>query len=195
MPDYLYDMFFSYKRDEQTNSWHAEVVAKIKYWLSQEIDSTEVRIFFDTESIETGDRWHEKIAESLKKSKCLVAIWSPDYFRSRWCLSEWKSFLSREEKYNLKGTLIVPARCHDGKRFPDLAQQTQSEDFRPYFSTMDFFWKTEDAYVFEKEKLKSFATTIASRIKSAPNFNAEFPVEMVDPQDVPSFQRITRVGM
>lgn len=98
MSDYQYEAFYSYKRDEESNKWHEKVVSKLRYWLKKELAQSDVKLFFDVESIQTTDRWEMKIAEGLRRSKCFVGIWSPDYFQSRWCLSEWHTFLARERR-------------------------------------------------------------------------------------------------
>jgi TIR domain len=86
---YLYDAFFSYKRDTQSDFWHQMVKDKLAHWLRVELGQPEVKIFFDTEEIHTGDRWRQKIAHALTHSKCLVCVWSPYYFQSKYCVSEW----------------------------------------------------------------------------------------------------------
>src|SRR5262245_28914738 len=96
---YQYDAFFSYKRDPQSDPWHHEVKEKLKFWLRQE-NGANVQIFFDTEEIRTGLRWHQKLADALRGSKCIICVWSPAYFQSKWCVSEWKTFVQREKLCN-----------------------------------------------------------------------------------------------
>ena len=195
MSGYEYEAFYSYKRDVESDSWHEIVVSKLKFWLKKELSQTDVKIFFDVESIETADRWDEKIADGLKKSKCFVGLWSPDYFQSRWCLSEWRTFVERERKLEMKmGGLIIPARYHDGDSFPAEARSVQSVDLSDYNSTMPFFWQTQDAVDFEKKKLKAFAKDIARRIMKAPPYQADFPVVLVPESDIPPASRIGRVA-
>jgi hypothetical protein len=84
---YQYDAFFSYKRDRESDQWHEVVKTKLEFWLRQELQKLNVRIFFDTEEIRTGMRWRQKLSDSLKKSRCIVCFWSPLYFQSKWCVS------------------------------------------------------------------------------------------------------------
>ncbi len=195
MSGYEYDIFFSYKRDKQSNHWHEKVVSKVEFWLRKELNRSSVDIFFDTEEIKTGDQWKNKIEDSLKRSKCLVPILSPDYFHSSWCRSEWETFREREKMLHLPtGGLIIPAIYHDGEHFPQEAKNIQSMDFTEYNSNMVFFWKSEDGYNFEKRKLKAFAGDIAKRIKKAPDYKKDFPIVIVDPVKLSTRAPIKRGG-
>lgn len=154
-----------------------------------------MEIFFDTEEIKTGDQWKSKIEDSLKRSKCLVPILSPDYFHSSWCRSEWETFLEREKMLSMKtGRLIIPAIFHDGEHFPEEAKNIQAMDFTEYNSTMTFFWKSEDGYNFEKKKLKAFAGDIAKKLKNAPAYKKNFPIVIVDPAGLSARAPIRRGG-
>src|ERR1035438_6726392 len=98
---YRYDVFVSYKREDSNKRlvtpWLREVLDRIKYWLRQEMGGKKAYFFFDEESIEVGDNWPEMIRDALLSAKCLLPVWSPEYFQSTWCVSEWKSFLTREK--------------------------------------------------------------------------------------------------
>ena len=95
--NYQYDAFFSYKRDRESDDWHEVVKNKLEFWLKQELERDDVRLFFDREDIRAGMRWRHKMVEALKRSKCIVCLWSPLYFQSKWCGSEWKTFVKREQ--------------------------------------------------------------------------------------------------
>ncbi|MBU8922961.1 MAG: toll/interleukin-1 receptor domain-containing protein [Bacteroidales bacterium] len=192
MADYEYDVFFSYKRDELTREWHEKVKVLLEYWIRQELNVTKIRIFMDTEDIKTGDKWKQIIEKSLRNSKCLVGIWSPDYFHSRWCLSEWASFRERDKIIKQDSPIILPARYHDGDSFPEEARNLQSRDFTEFNSTMAYFWKSEDGFEFEK-KLKEFAKEIAEAIKNAPEYRDDFPIIIIEEQDVQEPKKIERI--
>ena len=96
--DYRFDIFFSYKRNETSNPWHTGLKDSLAHWVSEELDGQRVRIFFDIEDISVGSRWKTKIINALCSSKCLVGVWSPDYFRSRYCVAEWLTFDMRKQK-------------------------------------------------------------------------------------------------
>ena len=177
---YVYDAFFSYKRDRESDAWHEKVKAKLEFWLKQELQRLDVQIFFDTEEIQTGMRWRQKLASALKQSCCIVCIWSPLYFQSKWCLSEWTTFLERENLTNSE--LVMPATYFDGETFPPQATNRQFSSFNDFASTMPSFWTTALADTFEREKLKPFAHDLAAMIRNAPDYDDAFPV-MEAPDD------------
>ena len=173
---YHYDVFFSYKRDPRTLDWHRRVKDQLQFWLTQEIGGYEARIFVDEQSIETGDHWPEALQDALLKSKCLVCIWSPEYFQSPWCLSEWKNFCEREALLGLTPHgLIAPIRYHDGDHFPEEARSTQMRDFSRHTSLLPAFWNTDRA-VELGDLIREFAREVAQIIERAPEFDPSWPL-------------------
>ena len=171
---YEYEIFFSYKRNVESDAWHEKLKNKIKYWVGEEPDIDQVRVFFDVEEIQTGNRWREKIAEALRTSKCLVCILSPQYFRSKYCVAELLSFYKRSEL--MRTELIAPASRVDGRNFPPLAQEFQIKSFNNYFLTATRFWDTELAVEFEDRLIKPFARDVANLIRRAPPSSPDFPI-------------------
>ncbi len=173
--DYEYDVFFSYKRQELTLNWTREVFSRLSLWLSEELNQ-KARLFLDETSIEVGDVWPDKIKDALKHSRCMVGVWSPTYFQSPWCVSEWKSFLEREKIVQLAShRLIAPLKFHDGEHFPAEAQHVQWQDVTQYAFTVRAFWDSQKAMELE-EKLKTFAHRLASIVREAPPFRQNWPI-------------------
>jgi hypothetical protein len=176
MADYEYDVFFSYKRHALTLDWTVGVHSRLRYWIEQEVGGRPVKVFIDDEGIETGDHWPQKLKHALKMSKCMVCVWSPAYFQSNWCVSEWESFRERERRLNLQSHgLIAPLRFHDGDHFPEDARCVQWTDVAPYTSTVPAFWTSHRAMELE-EVLKTFAARVARIIQNAPEFEPDWPV-------------------
>jgi len=193
--DYQYDAFFSYKRDRESDAWHERVKVKLEYWLKQELQKLDVRIFFDTEDITTGARWQQKLSTALKQSRCLICLWSPLYFQSKWCVSEWMTFVERETFLNRERPstdLVMPASYFDGDTFPQKAKNRQFLDFSEFASTMPKFWDTELAVKFENERLRRFAHDLAEMIRKSPPFDEAFPVVEVGEDEVESEKPIAR---
>jgi hypothetical protein len=173
--DYEYDVFFSYKRHRLTIRWTREVQTRLQYFLSQEV-GRETRLFVDEDCIDTGERWPEKLRESLRLSRCMICVWSPLYFQSDWCVSEWQSFRQRERQLNMGSHgLIAPVRFHDGDDFPQEARDVQSLDLRPFASTMAAFWASRRTVALE-DRLKDLAVSVAKMVKCAPPFAPHWPV-------------------
>lgn len=184
--DYKYDVFFSYRHDKLILDWTVEVVQRLGFWLTQELAGQKSRIFFDRDSIEVGDRWPDKLRAGLQSSKCIICIWSPSYFQSHWCVSEWQSFLERERKLGLESHgLIAPVRFHDGEYFPPEAEKVQWADFADYTATLPAFWQSQRAVEFE-QVLKKFAGSVAGLVRRAPPFQADWPIVEGLPIDLPT---------
>jgi hypothetical protein len=126
-------------------------------------------------------RWRQKLADALKHSRCIVCVWSPLYFQSKYCVSELMTFVQREE---LAGRdLVMPASYFDGETFPAIATARQFVDFSKFASTMPSFWETANAVEFEDQRLKPFARDLAVLIRGAPAYDEAFPVvEAADDQ-------------
>jgi hypothetical protein len=177
MPDYEYDVFFSYKKDPLITEWITNVVSRLEFWLTRELRGRPARIFVDRDHIDTGDRWPDALRYALRHSRSMAAIWCPSYFQSRWCVSEWRSFLAREALIGVDAHgLIAPVRFHDGECFPEEAQNVQQADFRGFSSTVPAFWQGNRAVEFEQTLLKTFAASLAAVVRRAPVFQADWPV-------------------
>jgi len=188
---YKYDAFFSYKRDPHSDEWHEKVKDKLQYWIGHELMRNDVRIFFDTEDITTGARWKNKLSDALLHSKCIITILSPLYFQSKWCVSEWKTFIERERADG--NELIVPASFHDGKHFPVEAKERQIVDFSNYTSITPSFWETKTAAEFDMDMLKVFAKDVARTIDGAPPFK-NFPLVEAEDSQVSRGMNIGRIA-
>lgn len=187
MPDdYLYDVFLSYKRHKLIIPWIIQVKDELEFWLNEELDGKDVKIFFDSDSIEVGDNWPERLREGLKTSRCMIGIWSPTYFySSRWCVSEWKSFIAREKMVNMEiGGLVAPITVHDGDRFPQEAKDVQQDNFVTYYSPAKSFWETTKASELS-DKIRNFAEKVAKIVINAPPFDPNWPVVEAEPLDPP----------
>ncbi len=184
LADYSYDVFFSYKRHGQTAEWTRRVHEHLKLWLSEEIGRV-AEIFFDVELIETGDHWPDTLRLALTQSRCMVSVWSPLYFQSSWCLSEWRSFLHRETLANVGSHgLIAPVRFHDGEHFPPEARSVQSLDLTAYASALPAFWNSPRSLELE-DKIKELAVSTAKIIRRAPSYQEGWPLMEAVPDQAP----------
>lgn len=173
--DYRYDVFFSYKRQDPTLPWMREVVAKLRFWLTEDLNRA-AEVFVDESSIPIGKRWPDELKQAVKDSRCIVCVWSPSYFQSDWCVSEWQSFVAREKLRDVEPRrLIAPLKFHDGEHFPQEAKETEWEDVAKYAITVPAFWGSPRAIEYE-EKLKSFANSVADMVRGAPHFRADWPI-------------------
>jgi len=120
---YDYDVFLSYRRKPPVSEWvHNHFKLQLESWLAESAPF-EPRIFVDTDQIDTGAEWPAKLRQALARSCIMVCVWSPSYFRSRWCLAEPRTMQERERLLNMRTDdnpegLIFPLRYHDGEHFP-----------------------------------------------------------------------------
>ncbi|UOZ11350.1 TIR domain-containing protein [Amycolatopsis sp. WQ 127309] len=132
MPDYEYDIFLSYRRSGAglagewvRNHFHP----LLRDCLADEL-ATPPRIFLDVEQ-ETGTYWPARLERALRHSRLLVAVWSPPYFQSPWCLAELTTMSAREQvagrasRHDDRG-LIYPVVFADGRHFPKQALLRQA---------------------------------------------------------------------
>lgn len=83
----LYDVFISYSRTPRENAaWVKDEL--YQRLLQQRLDGQPLRIFFDETSIRVGSWWYFKLAESIQRSHCFVAIASEEYFNKGFCSFE-----------------------------------------------------------------------------------------------------------
>lgn len=127
LPDgYRYDVFLSYRRSGPgtaaqwvRNHFHPMLAD----CLANQIGDTAV--FLDVDA-ETGTHWPTMLQQALARSKMLVAVWSPPYFTSPWCLAEWQTMIAREQAPGVRTQLVFPLTYADGDNFPEEARQRQS---------------------------------------------------------------------
>lgn len=197
---YQYDLFVSYKREPRDKQlvtpWLREVLNRVEYWVRQDMGGDPVRVFFDEESIEVGDDWPDELRDALLSAKCLLPVWSPEYFRSTWCVAEWQSFLLREKLIKENGgpqcKLVIPIRFHDGKWFPDEARRITPLDLSPYTATTPAFWESKRADELD-QVIKDYAPKIAELVAKAPAFDPGWPVALHEPGESPRHVGLVRI--
>jgi TIR domain len=192
--DYTYDVFISYKHDqpELITPWLRKVVARVELWLGEELGGRTPRVFFDKRNIGVGSVWPRELREALASTRCLVPVWAPGYFRSPWCIAEWRSFVTRQKMVDPRHRLIVPLTYHDGQWFPPEAQATQQRNVSKYAATTDAFWSSTRADELD-EILKDFAAEVAAAVLDAPPFDPGWPVVTPPPYQPPNSTEMRRL--
>jgi hypothetical protein len=120
---YEYDVFISYRRADPVGGWvQNHFFPLLEMWLCESFPpGQDPKVYID-KKIETGAEWDEALRYALLRSRCLVSVWSPQYFGRKWCLAEWRSMRERErvlrERNNPKLKLVYPVKFNDGDSFP-----------------------------------------------------------------------------
>jgi pterin-4a-carbinolamine dehydratase len=100
-------VFISYRRRD---------ASPIARWLSETIEQNfgEGSVFIDTDAIEIGDEWPQRIEVALKKASALIVLIGPDWLRShdesgRRRLDDVKDWVRKEIIYALQnGGIVLP---------------------------------------------------------------------------------------
>jgi hypothetical protein len=198
---YEYDLFVSYKRESPQRQlytpWLIAVLQRVEYYLCQELGGRDVSIFFDAASIDVGRRWPQRLRTALQRSRCLLAIWTPEYFRSGWCTAEWRSFLERErllrEQTGADAELILPVAVHDGRWYPAQAQEVQQFDLSRFFATTPAFWVSARADELDQKIQNELVPAMARAIERSPPFQPGWPLAEPSPSDPPEGTEMIRL--
>jgi hypothetical protein len=184
---YEHDLFVSYRRTDNVMEWaRNHLVPRLRRCLVDELGH-EPRIFFDTEQ-EAGTHWPENLKQALQRSRLLLAIWSPPYFHSRWCLAEWKTITAREQVLGLgRGQrplgLVYPIRYSDGARFPAEARHVQQEMIFKDWRYPDPQFAESQLYLGFHQAVVTLAERIAYRLDDSPPWDPDWPIMLPEPPE------------
>ena len=92
-----YDVFHSHANKDKE-----ELVEE----LYQSLSKLGVKIFYDKESLEWGDKWKERILDGTRVSEFAIIVISENYFDREWTERELSEFLARQNADGQK--LILP---------------------------------------------------------------------------------------
>jgi len=101
--------FLSYARgddDDYVDKFYRELCSEIRALTGLGSD-VEVG-FFDSHSIDPGQRWSEKLVDALLGCKTFIPLYSPAYFLSEPCGREWTIFAHRTDNHGWPPDQIPP---------------------------------------------------------------------------------------
>jgi hypothetical protein len=177
--DYEFDVFLSYSRKGSSPKWvHNHFLPKLRDCLIDELGH-EVKVFVDQE-MEPGDIWPARLARMLGRSKILVSIYSAQYFRSDWCVAEWKSMAAREQALGLASSdltrgLIFPVLYADSQNFPEYGLDRMWHDMKGLDNPELMFQQTLDWLEFHK-RMRRIATDIEQMLRQVPPWQPDWPI-------------------
>ncbi|WP_095447454.1 TIR domain-containing protein [Ochrobactrum quorumnocens] len=181
---YQWDVFLSYPRTPYVEPWLDNHFFPL---LRDHLDALlpdEPRIFLDRAQ-PVGVVWPDNIKTALKHSRIMVAVWTPPYFRSHWCIAEWESMLAREQRYARPGavnqsSLVYPIKYSDGQNFDKRAQAIQVKDLSSFGYPLPNF-REAIAYIDFYNAVRDVAEDIQARLAAAPEWEPDFPLVDVEP--------------
>jgi hypothetical protein len=192
MNGYRYDVFLSFKSDSVFNEWIDDHFLPIfSAYLTQDVRVACKRayagLFYSPRTLEAGDPWPQDLKLAILQSRVAIALCSPEYFYSKWCLSEFHSFWDRAK--TTQRDLLVPVKIYDGEGFPtEVTGGLQFKDFGEFVIIGEAF-KSTPKYVRFQEELKRFSVLVARRISQAPDYSAWPFVEKAPSPEPPVEQR------
>jgi len=165
----------SYRRKDPVLSWlNHHFFPKLCHWLPQfwPAEMPSPRLAKDDE-MDTGARWPERLVQMHAGSRCMVAIVSPEYFRSAWCVSEWKAMMAREQylrvatKNRTRGLIYPVLFCGDATVLPKDAASRQWVDFTR-LNFPDEVFRYHPTYVDFDQAVQDVARELANMIRGVP---------------------------
>jgi hypothetical protein len=187
---YEYDFFVSYSRRNPVGTWvRNHFHPQLEEWLAS-FARTAPRVFIDRD-IQEGEHWPSRLESALQRSKYLIAVWSPQYFSSSWCVAEWQSIRRRETLLGI-GTphaplgLVCAVVFSDGKTFPSEAAATQHHDLSAWNYPMPEFRSTAK-YLDFVDCMKQICEKLAAWVdeREAPGFDPGWPIVRPTPRRLP----------
>lgn len=178
---YEYDVFISYRSEPPVGEWVRRHFAPLLgQWLNESC-TRPVRIYVDRLDLVPGSEWPVELRDALSRSRFLVPVLSPSYFRSEWCLAELATMQARERHLGHRRTsgspfLIFPVKFNDGKHFADSVKGITTVDLSDWNQPSEAFAQTP-AYVDLTKAIERFAEGVADRLDSAPEWDPDWPVE------------------
>jgi hypothetical protein len=180
-PAYEHEIFISYRRSDAIGGWvKNHFVPRLTLRLN-EIAPQDVRIFCDFK-MQSGTRWPDELKWQLRRSGLLLPIWSADYFRSDWCVAEWRSFRKREEMLKWFTAehplgLVYPVRYADGDYFDLEAKETQCKRDFSRHNYPDEAFRASAKYIEFDDIVKEMAEELVLLIQNLPPCRGDFPIE------------------
>jgi hypothetical protein len=178
--EYEYDVFVSYRRNGNVRDWVQNHLAPLLHRCLEDELPDKPRVFLDVEQ-ETGIAWPDNVVRALSRSKLLLAVWSPSYFTSPWCMAEWRTMSLREDVVGIGGPsglpgLVFPIRFSDGNSFPPEARRVQQElSFKAWrFPYLHF--RDSPLYLDFHQAVIRLAEILAERLQLCPPWQRDWPI-------------------
>lgn len=189
MSGYEFDVFISYSRRGSAQKWLLNnFYDKFRECLANQI-APAPKVFLDR-GMERGVHWPSRLEKALHRSKIMVAVLTPPYFTSPWCMAEMKSMQARERLLGLGGVdrpqgLVYRILYSDSDNFPPEAREFSWWDFKAFSTPEPVFQESRDWVPFH-HLVTDFAEDLVALLKQVPEWRPDWPViERPDPVLMP----------
>ncbi|UUU29154.1 TIR-like protein FxsC [Streptomyces sp. CA-210063] len=90
------------------------------------------RPFLDVQSIQVGQDWNAALCDALGRCRTMLALYTPDYFRSDFCGREWKAFEDRQRSHRqvtgVDAKALIPVLWEPVQNIPSGAAHIQYDN-------------------------------------------------------------------
>ena len=117
VPGYSVDIFVSYSHSNDLDGWVTELKSKLASGLADL--SADVEVWFDADRLRTGDRFKQEIHEKLSNTRVLIAVLSPAYLKSGFCMGEELDWFQNSFGRDILQYLKVPLEDDQDVPLPD----------------------------------------------------------------------------
>lgn len=195
---YEFDIFLSYRRTFPFDQWmHEHFLPFFRAYLTGALNR-EPKVFIDQTNIHPGSSWPQMLQKALARSRCLVALWTPQYFHSSWCRRECEVMLFREQSLGWRSVeeprgLIIPVCLFDGEHFPPTASEIQYRAFQRFVRLGEGF-KSSERYVELQEAIEALAGEVAEVVRRSPRWRSEWQTKsFLNPEPILERPRRTTI--
>ncbi|MBY5883977.1 toll/interleukin-1 receptor domain-containing protein [Rhizobium leguminosarum] len=183
---YEYDVFVSYRRVRFQTSWIIDyflprLQEHLSNYTAAQCERPNVRLFFDqtevssaartglpsASGIEPGTQWQEALIDGIGKSRCMIALYTPNYFHSKWCLSELEAFEKRAAQTG--SNIIIPISIFSMKHLPAQAHTRNMFCMDEFVIDGPSFYESKLFPEFIAQ-MKLVAQKVADAVCNAPTF-------------------------
>ncbi|MFC7614471.1 TIR domain-containing protein [Actinokineospora soli] len=148
-------------------------------------------------SMRRGVHWPSDLQNALRRTKVMVALLTPPYFESPWCMAEWRSMRERERLLGLANPdspqgLVYPILYSDSENFPPEGQQLSWWDFKDYAHPDPVYQETREFVHFHREVTK-VARDLVQLLQQVPEWQPDWPIVekpepvLIPPPPIPRF--------
>ncbi|GJL66943.1 MAG: hypothetical protein NPIRA05_19140 [Nitrospirales bacterium] len=190
---YEYDLFISYRRRDSVADWvRLHLRPRLEQSLYDHLPH-DPKIWIDVEQAEGVD-WRENLTKGLTRSKLLLPVWSPDYFRSEYCMAEWVSMRKRQEllqqeSIQLPPSLVYPVKYSDGNHYH---KDAKAIECKKDFSSLNYPYQTfKDSarYMQFHDLVDQIAVELTVWLALIPDWREDWPIETPAPMDPVTSER------
>jgi hypothetical protein len=184
VPGYEFDVFISYIRSGNPRDWvHHNFLPRLRNCLADHL-ADEPRVFVD-EEMDRAMNWPLRLENALNHSRIMVAVFSPQYFRSPWCLAELRTMEAREQLFGLNSVaqphgLIYPVLFSDSENFPAYARDRSWRDLKVW-NRPDVVFQQTVQWIDFHQQVEDMAIELAKLLPRVPDWQPDWPGYRPDP--------------